>query len=127
LRVRIARGRSCASILIIPQRKTVLVRALHGRRPWPNLSSMKHGHGGSPERKGRAREERGRGHDCWLGGRGLGVPWGGAPTLVHGCCALRAVRDLCMGKKGKRGERKRKGRKREKEKERKEKMENLLN
>jgi hypothetical protein len=55
-----------------------LVRALHGKRPWPNLSSMGGDHGGSSERKG--------GRGAWgrlLGGArgeggllGEGVPWG---------------------------------------------------
>jgi hypothetical protein len=31
----------CASVLAIARRKTALVRALHGRRPWPDLSSWK--------------------------------------------------------------------------------------
>jgi hypothetical protein len=34
LRAEIARGILHASVLVIPWRKTALVRALHGRRPW---------------------------------------------------------------------------------------------
>jgi hypothetical protein len=66
----IARGRSCASMLVIPQRKMTLIRALYGRRPWPDLSSRRPW--------GLVGEEgRGQGH----GGREGGVPWCGCSSL----------------------------------------------
>jgi hypothetical protein len=63
LRPGIARGRSCASVLVVPQRKPSLVEALHERRPWLDLSSMDGSHG---ELGGRGREEKGkRGEQQW--------------------------------------------------------------
>jgi hypothetical protein len=47
LRAVIARGRPCASVLVAPQRKMTLVRALHGRAamagvgaPWPIMGEL---------------------------------------------------------------------------------------
>jgi hypothetical protein len=76
----IARGRSCASVLVIPRRKMALVRALRGGQPWPAKGS-------SPERKGR-REERGRGE---------GAGWGLVGELgVRPCCSVRYARERLM-------------------------------
>jgi hypothetical protein len=50
LRAGIAKGRSCASILFTPRRKTTLVRALHGRQPWPELERQGRRHGGAHRR-----------------------------------------------------------------------------
>jgi hypothetical protein len=71
-----ARGRSCTSILVIPRRKMALVRAweaamaeleLHETWPW-----------GLTGEEGKGKRREGQGHDCWLGGRGLGgsMGWG---------------------------------------------------
>jgi hypothetical protein len=57
LRVGIARGRSYASVLIIPRRKTSLCEATHGRRPWPDLKLYEI----SWELTGEGKERRGRG------------------------------------------------------------------
>jgi hypothetical protein len=62
-----------------------LVRALHGWRPWPNLSSMGAGHGGSPERKGGSRGEQGGGHHGGLHDEGP-VPWGLLRSPCSACC-----------------------------------------
>jgi hypothetical protein len=72
LRAGIAQGRSCTFILVIPQRKTALVRALHGWRPWPDF-------------------EEGQGVWLWGGGREGGAPWGGcrrgiSPLLLLVLC-----------------------------------------
>jgi hypothetical protein len=71
LRAGIARGRLCASVLVIPQRKMVLIRTLYRRRPWIDLELHHWPWGSSSER-----EERGTGRG--RGGGGLGAPWGGA-------------------------------------------------
>jgi hypothetical protein len=82
LRAGIGRGRSCASILVVPRRKMTLVRALHGGQPWPEFEL----HGWSweslPERG-----ERGKGRG--RGGRGCGAPGGGRREAQPGL--LRAV------------------------------------
>jgi hypothetical protein len=69
--------RSCASVLVIPRRKTALVEAFHeGDGHGWSWSSMG-GHGGARrrgERGGRARGER---EGARLGGTaGGGAPWG---------------------------------------------------
>jgi hypothetical protein len=74
LRVRIARGRPCTPVLVIPQRKMSLVEAHHGRAAMAGLKLMKGGHGGSLERKGRG---RGREEVGAATGALLGAPWGG--------------------------------------------------
>jgi hypothetical protein len=65
LRPGIAVGRSCASVLVIPRSKSDLVEALHGRRPWPDLSSMDD-HGELTEGEEMGREKRRRGGLSWL-------------------------------------------------------------
>jgi hypothetical protein len=68
LREGIARGRSCASVLIVPQRKMTLVRVLHGRRSWPELELQGRHHGGA-QRRGEIGGRSGAGGcDCWGGG-----------------------------------------------------------
>jgi hypothetical protein len=57
LRVRIARGRSYASILVVPQRKTTLGRALHGRAAMARVGAPWSAMGSSPERGKRGKEE----------------------------------------------------------------------
>jgi murein endopeptidase len=61
LRVEIARGRSYASILIIPQMKTRLCEALHGRRSWLELKLPWVPFESSPERRRRGMKEGERG------------------------------------------------------------------
>jgi hypothetical protein len=77
LRAGIVRGRSCASVLVIPRRKTSLCEVLHGR--WRGRSWSFHGPAiwSSPEGKGERGEEAGGAllGAPWGGG---GVPWGGA-------------------------------------------------
>jgi hypothetical protein len=56
LRLRITRERPCASILIIPQRKTNFVGALHEKVALARLQAPWAGYGGSPKREERGRE-----------------------------------------------------------------------
>jgi hypothetical protein len=75
LRAGISRGRLCPSILVIPRRKMALVRAFHGRRPWPDLTSWKEAKGACQ----RGREGEGEGEEAGGAARGtmgglLGVP-----------------------------------------------------
>jgi hypothetical protein len=76
----IAGERSCASVLVIPRRKTTLVTALHGRAamagvgaPWPSMgSSPERGEGG----KGRGEKQGGAWAASMVGRKG--APWGGS-------------------------------------------------
>jgi hypothetical protein len=115
LRPGIARGRSCASILVIPQRKMRLCEALHGREdmtrvraPWPDMGKL-------------VREE-GEGGE----GAQLGVAWGAARgrhweglLRARAVCLLSAVREVEEEKEEREKKKKRKGKKR---KERKRKI-----
>jgi hypothetical protein len=74
LRVGIARGRSYASILVIPRRKMSLCEAPHGRRPWPNLKLHESSWELTGEGKEKGKERRGRGR---LERRKLGGGHGG--------------------------------------------------
>jgi hypothetical protein len=58
LRVGIARERSCASVLVIPQRKLSLVEDFHGGRLLRDLSALLPAIGSSPEREWRGRRSR---------------------------------------------------------------------
>jgi hypothetical protein len=114
LRVRIARGRSYASVLVTPQRKTSLCEALQGRAAMAGVGAPWAGHGEL------AGEERG-------GGRGLGASWGEeglqeghracslllACSLLGACwtCSLLYVRRKKERRKEKEGKEKRKKRK----------------
>jgi hypothetical protein len=76
--VRIASGRSCASVLVVPRRKTSLVETPHGRAamgrvgaPWEAMES-------SPERGKRGVGRGRRGHD-WVG------------AMKEACCATAAL------------------------------------
>jgi hypothetical protein len=130
LRVEIARGRSCASVLVVPRRKMTMGRALHGRAamagvgaPWPAMGS-------SSERGKRGKEEGSRGRRCVAPWGGKGVMGRGAELASRGLtvaiarsllvvnAVVRAVREGEEEKEER--EKKRKGRKR-KEKKRKEK------
>jgi hypothetical protein len=117
LRTRILRGRSCASVLVIPRRKSALIRGLHGRRPWPNLSSKRPW--GLTEEEGRGKG-RGRGQGARRQGGGreggrhggpLGAPWCDCLSLFGPC--LHAEHELEEVEEREEKE------KREKEKERK--------
>jgi hypothetical protein len=118
--VGIARGRSRASMLVIPRRKTALVEAFHGGAAMVELKLH-----GRPWELRPEREGRGKGRER---GGCLGVPlhgWGamgGSATraLVAAPCSVRSlaarVRNKTAGRKEKRRERKekKKGRKKEK-------------
>jgi hypothetical protein len=92
LRVGAARGRLCTAFLVIPRRKTALVRAFHWRWQWPDLSSLGGAHGGSSKRKGGGRRDGGGGARLLgaLGGHGEGLLLEELDP-VRGCS--RAVRD----------------------------------
>jgi hypothetical protein len=123
LRVRIARGRSYPSVLVIPRRKMRLCEDLHGRRTWPELELPWAGHGElAGEGRGRGRGERRGGHRCgalW-GGRGVmgrgarlasyGLPVAAARSLLVVRAVVCAVREGEEEKEER--EKKRKGRKR---------------
>jgi hypothetical protein len=109
LRARIARGRLWAYVLVIPQRKLSLVRALHKRRPWSDFELHGWPWGSSPEReervKGRGEGQRPR---LWGGGKEGGPPWRGAAWRRGlGANAARSLLSLFVRKKERR-ERKRK-------------------
>jgi hypothetical protein len=87
LRAGIARGRSCASILVVPRRKTSLCEALHGRRPWPELELPWEPMGSSTERGKRGKEEGNRG--ALLGG-GMGAARGRHGRGCRRCTLLTA-------------------------------------
>jgi hypothetical protein len=99
--VGIARGRSYASILVIPRRKTSLCEALHGRRSWPDLKL--HGSSWGARRRGEG-EGEGGGEAGGHGLEGVGGTTGrghrgraaGALGRQRGCplfglCVLLAV------------------------------------
>jgi hypothetical protein len=115
----IGSGRLCASVLVVPRRKTSLFRAQHGRAAMARLELMDGGHGGSREREGGG---KGRGRRQ---GALLGVPCGAARGTMGGCSSLFGPCCVLNVRKKKRRwkeRRKRKGRKR-KEKN----IENFLN
>jgi hypothetical protein len=102
LRLEIARGRSCTSVLVVPQRKSSLVEAMHAGWPRPSSSSMV-GHGSSPGQEGKGRRRRGGG--CCTRGFGLD-----SCTCLLLCC-LREEEDEREEKRGKgRGRKKRRKR-----------------
>jgi hypothetical protein len=118
LRVEIARGRSFASVLVIPRRKTILCEALYGRAgmaevgaPWPAMGS-------SPE------EKRERGEEATGAASGAGAPWGGAPMEELGGCSSACCSCLtfctCVKKKAT-GRRREEREEKEEEKEKKKK------
>jgi hypothetical protein len=95
----IERGTSCASVLVIPRRKTALVRSLRVRWPWPNFELHRRPWGRSPEREEMG-EGRGRG-----GARGHGVELlgGGQPLLLRLLSVVREEKEKKEKKrKGKR-------------------------
>jgi hypothetical protein len=121
LRVRIARGRSYAFVLVTPQRKTSLCEALQGRAamgveaPWAG-----HGELAGEERGGR------------LGGfMGRGRAAGGAPGLQPPACllAVRCVLNvLSVVREKEEGRKREEKRRKEKKRGKKEKnMEIFLN
>jgi hypothetical protein len=114
LREGIARGRPCASVLVIPKRKSSLFEAFnggddHGRFQGPLMTAW--------QGRRRGREGRGRGaggHDM---GRARAAERAARSCLVRSCCSfglLRSVRE-------RRQEREEKKEKREKEKGKKKK------
>jgi hypothetical protein len=124
----IARGRSCASISIVPRLKMTLVRALHGRAVMAGVGAP---YGRSWESLLETRE-RGRG-----GGEGkrLGTPWGGMGRGCYWrrglgpCCSLRlfSVRSLCLREEESMEREERKEKKRREGRKRNKKMGKILN
>jgi hypothetical protein len=112
LRAGIARGRLCASVLVVPRRKTALVRALHGRRPWSELEihgelPREEGDGGKGAQLGGARMGRGRGA-ILMAARSSSAP---AAPCSFSACVLLAVPEKQEG--GRRKEKRREKRKEE--------------
>jgi hypothetical protein len=130
LRVTIARGRSYASVLVIPRRKMTLGRALHGRAAMAGVGAPWAGHKGSPQRKGKGEMERERERER---GRRCGAPWGGRGGMGRGArlasysLPVAAARSLLVVRAAVREgeeekeerEKKRKGRKRKEKKKKK--------
>jgi hypothetical protein len=112
LRSGIVRGRSCASILIVPRRKSSLVETFYGWLPWPSSNSIT-GHGSSPGKgQGRRGEVRGGHGLLW---RSKGRMGGAAPGEDSTLVTLgRKKREKIKGRRG-----------REKEKEKKENRKNV--
>jgi hypothetical protein len=118
LRAGIARGRSCASVLVVPQRKTTLGRALHGRAAMAGVGASMAGHGSAHWRVERG-ERRAR-----LGALGGVAAMERSSTGLLLCSvSLTAVCEKKGGrrkekrrerKEKKKGRKKRKGRKKEK-------------
>jgi hypothetical protein len=104
LRVRIARGRSYTSVLVIPRRKMSLCEAHHGRRPWPDLNLHESSWELTGEGKEKGKERRG------TRGAARGRPW-----------ALQGL--LCSVREGNSGERKEKEKERRRKERRKRKKE----
>jgi hypothetical protein len=78
----IARGRSCAPVLVIPRRKMTLVRAPRGRAAMAGVGAPWEAKG---ELTGEGRE-RGRGRGGWLGGMGHRGEAKSGACLVRPCC-----------------------------------------
>jgi hypothetical protein len=116
----IIRGRSCASVLIVPRRKMTLVGDLHRRAAMAGLRALWPAMESSPGRE-EMRREKSRGV-----GRLLAVGGGGTPCgELHGDGALGPTRVGASllpswGRRGRRRERK--GKKKGKEKIKEEKM-----
>jgi hypothetical protein len=111
LRAGIARGRSCASILVVPQRKTALVSALHGKQPWPELEFHGKHHGGA--RRG---GERGGRRGAARGGRAIGglAMEDQMCDLLVCCSCMLYVRGKQEGGKRRKQRKEKKGRKKSK-------------
>jgi hypothetical protein len=108
LRAGIARGRLCASVLVISWRKMSLVEALHGRvamaevgTPWPAMGEL--------AGEGREGEGKGRGVGA-TGGGGMGGGLLGALGLL-GLWLLYSVSMLLYVRRKEEGEEKREKRK----------------
>jgi hypothetical protein len=98
----IARGRSCASVLVIPQRKMALVRALHERAAMARVGAP--GRPWGARRSGREGEGMGRGEGARLGRyRGRGAMGRGAGMAS---CSLAAAAAVCEVEEGKKREKK---------------------
>jgi hypothetical protein len=112
----IGSGRLCASVLVVPRRKTSLFRAQHGRAAMARLELMDGGHGGSREREGGG---KGRGRRQ---GALLGVPCGAARGTMGGCSSLFGP---CCVLNVRKKKRRRKERRKRKFRKRKEKIGNF--
>jgi hypothetical protein len=124
----IARGRSCASILVIPRRKRSLVEDLHERaamtglelhgRPWGARRRGKRGGGG---------RRAGGGAAAGYGGGGIG----GILLFMRGKLGLVVLSPCVLllgtGRRKERKEKRERRKPKEKKEEKKEKRENFLN
>jgi hypothetical protein len=113
---------SCASFLVVPRGKMSLVRALHGRHPWPELELQGQSWGSSPKR-GERENGRGEGGMTW-GRHGEGLLWRSsvaAPLSV----LLPLMRSVCERKTGRRKEEGERRRKRKEKNGKKFKIENF--
>jgi hypothetical protein len=130
LRAGIVREKSCASVLVIPQRKMSLCETLHGRAAMAGVGASMGAMGSSPEMKGKGRGGGGQGVQVW-GAMGRGRAAGGAMgracgllVAISSCFVHAEHEEKTIGRKEKKRRRKerrkRKGRKR-KERKRKEK------
>jgi hypothetical protein len=120
----IIRGRSCASVLIVPRRKMTLVGDLHRRAAMAGLRALWPAMESSPGRE-EMRREKSRGCGGTGVGRLLAVGGGGTPRgELHGDGALGPTRVGASllpswGRRGRRRERKGKKKGKEKNKRRK--------
>jgi hypothetical protein len=117
LRVGIVRGRSNASVLVIPQRKTRLCEALHGRRPWPELKL--HGCSWGARRRGAGGTAWGRYGELLGQGEGHGR-WG-----LNALFILPVAAHVSSIVREKKKRRKKKGEEKEKEGKEKRKKKKL--
>jgi hypothetical protein len=87
LRLGIARGRSCTSILVFPRTKSSLVDAFLDGQPLPDLTSID-AMVSSPEKEERGRRKE-RSRVAWLlameWSRGHGGGWGGCRSGARPC------------------------------------------
>jgi hypothetical protein len=90
----IARGRSCASILVIPQRKTALVEAFHEGGGHDRAQAKWTATGAHSEREGRGNGKGERGTARGAAGGAMGGGLLGA-LLSVGCPVVRSPARSC--------------------------------
>jgi hypothetical protein len=118
LRVRIARWRSYASVLVIPRRKMGLCEALHGRAAMAGVGAPLPAMGSSLERRGRGKGKR-------VGAMGRGRAAGGGQACRITATAVRGLFVLAVREKQEEGRREEKRRERKERKEKKFKLGNF--
>jgi hypothetical protein len=123
-------GRSCTSVLVVPQRKMAFVGALLKKRPWPDLRARWSATVSSPGRE-KMEKERGRVHDCpwrrWKGGCHGGAASRGGSVAAMRFSSVGGCRSSCVEKKRRRREIKEKEEGEGKKEKEKKKMENFQN